>query len=88
MEIGTRIIDSAGRIRRRFGRVLLRTVIGTVVVLLRVPIFCRVVVYYWSRCRTSYFILGTHETEKIEIHKCFWHVISQLVLLNLTKSRS
>ena len=32
MEIGTRIIDSAGRIRRRFGRVLLRTVVGTVVV--------------------------------------------------------
>ena len=67
MEIGTRIIDSAGRIRRWFGRVLLRTVIGTVVVLLRVPIFCSVVVYYWSRCRTSYFILGTHETEKIKI---------------------
>ena len=63
MEIGTRIIDSAGRIRRRFGRVLLCTVVGTVV-LLRVPIFCRVVVYYWSRCRTPYFILGTHETEK------------------------
>ena len=63
MEIGTRIIDSAGRIRRWFGRVLLRTVIGTVV-LLGVPIFCSVIVYYWSRCRTSYFILGTHETEK------------------------
>ena len=74
MEIGTRIIDSAGRIRRRFGRVLLHTVVGTVVgtvaVLLRVPIFCRVVVYYWSRCRTPYFILGTHETEKkIKIHQ-------------------
>ena len=33
MKIGTRIIDSAGRIRRWFGRVLLRTVVGTVVLL-------------------------------------------------------